>query len=49
MVDDKLACGRLDGFRYANMPHDPATWRLVLRGLDETGQPSGMGRKLRRL
>jgi hypothetical protein len=36
MVDEKLAAGRLDGFRYANMPRDPETWRLVLRGLDET-------------
>ena len=38
MVDDKLAAGRLDGFRYANMPRDPDTWRLVLRGLDETAR-----------
>jgi hypothetical protein len=36
MVDDKLASGRLDGYRYADMPRDPDTWRLVLRGLDET-------------
>jgi len=36
MVDDKLASGRLDGFRYANMPRDPDTWRLVLRGLDHS-------------
>ena len=36
MVDDKLAAGRLDGYRYANMPRDPDTWRLVLHGLDET-------------
>ncbi len=36
MVDDKLASGRLDGFRYADMPRDPVTWQLVLRGLDET-------------
>ncbi len=36
MVDDKLAAGRLDGYRYADMPRDPDTWRLVLRGLDET-------------
>jgi len=36
MVDDKLASGKLDGYRYANMPRDPDTWRLVLRGLDET-------------
>jgi hypothetical protein len=35
MVDDKLAAGRLDGYRYAGMPRDPDTWRLVLRGLDE--------------
>jgi Gluconate 2-dehydrogenase subunit 3 len=35
MVDDKLAAGRLDGYRYADMPRDPDTWRLVLRGLDE--------------
>ncbi len=35
MVDEKLADGRLDGYRYANMPRDPDTWRLVLRGLDE--------------
>jgi len=38
MVDDKLASGRLDGYRYANMPRDPDTWRLVLRGLDETAR-----------
>jgi Gluconate 2-dehydrogenase subunit 3 len=36
MVDEKLATGRLDGYRYANMPRDTDTWRLVLRGLDET-------------
>jgi len=36
MVDDKFASGRLDGYRYANMPRDPETWRHVLRGLDET-------------
>ena len=35
MVDDKLGAGRLDGYRYADMPRDPDTWRLVLRGLDE--------------
>jgi Gluconate 2-dehydrogenase subunit 3 len=35
MVDDKLGAGRLDGYRYAGMPRDPDTWRLVLRGLDE--------------
>jgi len=38
MVDDKLAAGRLDGYRYADMPSDRDTWRLVLRGLRETAQ-----------
>jgi len=38
MVDDKLAAGRLDGYRYADMPRDPDTWRLVLRGLDEVAR-----------
>jgi hypothetical protein len=38
MVDDKLAAGRLDGYRYAGMPRDPDTWRLVLRGLDEAAR-----------
>ena len=38
MVDDKLAAGRLDGYRYAGMPRDPDAWRLVLRGLDETAR-----------
>ncbi len=34
-VDEKLAAGRLDGYRYDDMPDDRDTWRLVLRGLDE--------------
>ena len=38
MVDEKLAAGRLDGFRYADMPPDPETWRRVLRGLDESAR-----------
>jgi len=38
MVDAKLADGRLDGFRFHDMPPDPETWRLVLRGLDETAR-----------
>jgi hypothetical protein len=36
MVDAKLAEGRLDGYQYADMPDDRATWRLVLRSLDHT-------------
>jgi Gluconate 2-dehydrogenase subunit 3 len=37
-VDAKLAAGRLDGFRYAGMPDDRETWRLVARGLDEAAR-----------
>ena len=33
MVDAKLHEGRLDGFRYAHMPEDGETWRLVARAL----------------
>jgi hypothetical protein len=33
MVDAKLFEGRLDGFRYANMPEDPETWRQVAQAL----------------
>lgn len=39
-IDDKLAAGRLDGYQYADMPDDRDTWRLVLRGLDETAAAS---------
>jgi hypothetical protein len=38
MVDRKLDTGQLDGYRYADMPEDPVTWRRVLRGLDEVAQ-----------
>ncbi len=34
MVDAKLFDGRLDGFRYADMPDDRETWRRVAAGLD---------------
>jgi hypothetical protein len=35
MVDAKLAEGRLDGYRYADLPDDPETWKQVAAGLDE--------------
>ena len=38
MVDAKFADGRLDGYRYADMPVDGETWHLVLAGLDESAQ-----------
>jgi hypothetical protein len=40
MVDAKLHERRFDGFRYAHMPDDDETWRLVARalaGFDELG------------
>ena len=32
MIDAEASEGRLDGFRYADMPDDRETWRLVARG-----------------
>jgi hypothetical protein len=40
-VDEKFAAGRSDGYRYADMPDDCETWRLVARGLDETARERG--------
>ncbi len=34
MVDAKLHAGRLDGYRYENLPPDDQTWKLVARRLD---------------
>ncbi|HET7387394.1 MAG TPA: gluconate 2-dehydrogenase subunit 3 family protein [Nocardioidaceae bacterium] len=42
-IDQKMAAGKLDGFQYADMPDDRDTWRLVLRGLDESAM-AGHGR-----
>jgi hypothetical protein len=44
MVDAKLADGKLDGYRYADMPRDPETWRTVLAGLDHTARAAYRGR-----
>ena len=38
LVDEKLSAGRLDGYQYDDMPDDRDTWRIVLRGLDETAR-----------
>ncbi len=35
MVDAKMHGGKLDGFRFHDMPADTETWRRVARGLDE--------------
>jgi hypothetical protein len=37
MVDAKLHAGELDGFQFAGMPDDRDVWRVVARGLDESG------------
>jgi hypothetical protein len=44
MVDEMLSAGRLDGYQYADMPDDGQTWRIVLRGLDETTHERYAGR-----
>lgn len=36
MVDAKLHAGKLDGYRFHDMPPDTETWRQVARGLDES-------------
>jgi hypothetical protein len=41
MVDAKLHAGRLDGFRYHDMPPDPETWRQVAAGLDASARAAG--------
>jgi hypothetical protein len=41
LVDEKLHAGRLEGYRYANMPDDRDTWRLAARGLDEAARTRG--------
>jgi gluconate 2-dehydrogenase subunit 3-like protein len=43
MVDAKLFEGRLDGFRFHDMPEDPETWRLVAVKLDQEAQARGGG------
>ncbi|MEJ7875540.1 MAG: gluconate 2-dehydrogenase subunit 3 family protein [Solirubrobacterales bacterium] len=40
-VDAKLHDRRLDGYRYADMPDDPETWKLVAEGLDEATRERG--------
>jgi len=41
MVDAKMHERKLDGFRYADMPPDPETWRLVAAGLDQSAREAG--------
>jgi hypothetical protein len=39
-VDSKLYNRELDGFRYADLPDDRDTWRLVAQGLDDAAEES---------
>jgi hypothetical protein len=41
LVDQKLFEGKLDGFRFEDLPQDPQTWRLVARQLDATAAARG--------
>ena len=40
-VDEKLAAGKRDGYRYDDMPDDGEAFRIVARGLDESARNSG--------
>src|SRR5205807_220362 len=42
-VDEKLWCGRLDGFRFAGLPDDRETWRRAATGLDAAARQHGAG------
>ena len=41
LVDAKLFDGKLDGYRYADMPDDRETWRRVAAGLDSAVRQHG--------
>jgi hypothetical protein len=41
-IDEKLFEGKLDGYRYFDMPDDRETWRIVARGLDEEAAKRGV-------
>ena len=41
LVDAKLFEGKLDGFRYSDMPDDRETWRRVAVGLDAAARQHG--------
>jgi len=43
-VDQRLAQGKLDGFRYYDMPDDGDAWRIVARAFDEEARKRGADR-----
>ena len=38
MIDDKLLRGRHDGYRAAEMPHEPEAWQRGLRAIEMTAR-----------
>ncbi|MFL5895521.1 MAG: gluconate 2-dehydrogenase subunit 3 family protein [Thermoleophilaceae bacterium] len=40
-IDEKLARGERDGYRYFMLPDDDELWRLVARGLDNQARAAG--------
>ena len=44
VVDERLAQGKLDGFRYYDMPDDGDAWRIVARGFDDEARKRGAER-----
>lgn len=44
MIDQRLAEGQIDGWRYADMPEDGQAWRDSLAGLDEDARLRHDGR-----
>jgi hypothetical protein len=42
MVDAKLFAGKLDGYRYVELPDDRETWRRVAKGLDAAARQHGV-------
>lgn len=44
MVDAKMASGKLDGYRYEDMPPDPETWKRVAHHLDGLADLDDEGR-----
>jgi hypothetical protein len=41
VIDQRLAEGRGDGYRYENLPDDPETWRLSLAALEKDAAEQG--------
>jgi hypothetical protein len=41
MIDEKLSAGRREGYRHADMPPDPQTWRQIARMLDAAAAERG--------